>query len=145
MTGYLLDVNVLIALMFPNHESHKHVRPWFHRNSDEGWATCPFTEAAFVRIVSNPSSFPDAVEPQEAAALLEENLRDARHRFWADDVSFAKAVQPFFKRLKGHKQVTDAYLLGLALHKRGKLVSLDQGILDLLPAKGMERDLVVIL
>ena len=53
MAGYLLDVNVLIALMWPSHEGHKHVRPWFHRNAGDGWATCPFTEAAFVRIVSN--------------------------------------------------------------------------------------------
>jgi len=145
MTGYLLDANVLIALMFPNHESHQHARAWFQRNSHEGWVTCPFTEAAFVRIVSNAAVFPEAVELQQAVALLEENLQDARHRFWADDVSVAKAVQPFFKRLKGHKQVTDAYLLGLALHKKGRLVSLDRGILDLLPAKGMERDLVVLI
>jgi len=145
MTGYLLDVNVLIALMWPTHEGHKQVRPWFHRNSGEGWATCPFTQAAFVRIVSNPAFFPDAVDPQEAVNILEVNLKDPRHRFWTDDVSFLKAVQPFSKRLVGHKQVTDAYLLGLALHKKGKLVSLDRGILELLPEKGMERDLVVVL
>jgi uncharacterized protein len=145
MTGYLLDVNVLIALMWPSYESHEQVRHWFHRHSGGGWATCPITEAAFVRIVSNPSFFPDAVQPKEAVAILEFNLKDPRHRFWTDDVSFSELAQPFLKKLVGHKQVTDAYLLGLALQKKGKLVSLDQGILDLLPAKGMERDLVVIL
>ncbi len=145
MAGYLLDVNVLIALMWPSHEGHKHVRPWFHRNAGDGWATCPFTEAAFVRIVSNGTSFPDAVEPQEAVELLEGNLKDPRHQFWADDISFMKAVQPFWGRLKGHKQVTDAYLLGLALHKKGKLVSLDRGILDLVAGKDTARDAIVVL
>jgi uncharacterized protein len=144
MTGYLLDVNVLIALMWPVHENHEQVRSWFRRNSGEGWATCPFTQAAFVRIVSNPAFFPDAVEPQEALDILETNLKDPRHRFWADDVSFLKAVQPFFGRLKGHKQVTDAYLLGLALHKKGKLISLDRGILDLVAEKGMGREVVIL-
>ena len=145
MTGYLLDVNVLIALLWPAHESHKEVRPWFQRNSGEGWVTCPFTQAAFVRIVSNQAFFPDAVGPQDAIHILEANRKDPRHRFWADDVSFQKAVQPFSKRLVGHKQVTDAYLLGLALHKKGKFVSLDRGILDLLPEKRMGPDLVVVL
>jgi uncharacterized protein len=144
-TGYLLDVNVLIALVWPAHENHEQVRPWFHRNSSEGWATCSFTQAAFVRIISNPASFPHAVGPQEAVDILQVNLRDPNHQFWADEVSFMNAVQPFFTRLKGHQQVTDAYLLGLALHKKGKLISLDRGVLDLLPEKSMERDSVVIL
>ncbi len=145
MTGNLLDVNVLIALFWPAHEGHKEVQHWFRHNSAGGWATCPFTQAAFVRIVSNPAFSPDAVEPQEAVDILEANLKDPRHRFWADDVSFMKAIQPFSKRLVGHKQVTDAYLLGLALHKKGKLISLDRGILGLLPENGTERGLVVIL
>jgi|SRR5208337_1626861 len=145
MPGYLLDVNVLIALMWPTHESHALVRPWFRRNSGEDWATCPFTEAAFVRIVSNPMFFRDAVGPQEAIKILELNLKDPRHRFWADDVSLLEAIQPFSKKLFGHKQVTDAYLLGLARHKKGKFVSLDRGILDLLPEKSMGQELVVIL
>jgi toxin-antitoxin system PIN domain toxin len=145
MMGNLLDVNVLIGLMWPTHESHKRARSWFHQNSREGWATCPLTQAAFVRIVSSPASFPNAVPPQEAVDLLEANLQDPRHRFWADDVSFVEAVQPFLGRLKGHKQVTDAYLLGLALYKKGKLISLDRGILDLLPEQSVERRSVVIL
>jgi uncharacterized protein len=144
-TCYLLDVNVFIALLWPAHENHEQVRLWFHRNSREGWATCPFTQAAFVRIVSNPAALPRAVGPQEAVDILQVNLRNPNHQFWADDVSLMSAVQPFFTRLKGHQQVTYAYLLGLALHKKGKLISLDRGILDLLPEKSKERDSVVIL
>jgi uncharacterized protein len=145
MTGCLLDVNVLIALMWPTHEGHKAVQNWFRHHSGAGWATCPFTQAAFVRIVSSPAFSSEAVESLEAVSILELNLKHPDHRFWADDVGFAKAIQPFFRKLTGHQQVTDAYLLGLALHKKGKLISLDRGILGLLPENGMERDSVVIL
>lgn len=145
MTGFLLDVNTLIAFMWPAHEAHKRVHSWFHLNSSSGWATCAFTQAAFVRIVSNPAFSPDAVEPQEAIHLLQTNTMHADHQFWGNDVSFLKAVGPFAKKLKGHKQVTDAYLLGLALHKKGRLVSLDRGILQLLADKTMEGGLLVLL
>lgn len=145
MTCHLLDVNMLIALMWPAHEEHRKVRNWFRQLAQAEWATCPFTQAAFVRIVSNPAFSSDAVAPQEAVGILETNLKHPGHQFWADDASFVKAVQPFAGKLVGHKQVTDAYLLGLAMHKKGKLVSLDRGILELLPEKGMERDLVILL
>ena len=72
MTAFLLDVNVLIALMWPAHEGHARVQHWFRRNSRGGWATCPLTQAAFVRIIANPAFSPDAVTPQEATKLLSE-------------------------------------------------------------------------
>ena len=145
MTCHLLDVNVLIALLWPAHEGHERVHHWFRQRSGEGWATCPFTQAAFVRISSNPAFSRDAVEPQEAINILEVNLRHPHHQFWADDLSFLKAALPFCSKLTGHQQVTDAYLLGLALHRKGKLVSLDRGVLGLLPDRSMERELVVVL
>ena len=69
MTAFLLDVNVLIALLWPAHEFHTVVHRWFTRSARHGWATCPLTEAAFVRIVSNPAFSPDAVTPGEATRL----------------------------------------------------------------------------
>lgn len=146
MTGsYLLDINVLVALMWPAHVAHETAQNWFRQNARSGWATCPMTQAGFVRIVSNPAFSSEAVAPKEATDLLETNLRHPDHHFWADDMSFVNTVQLFLPRLSGHKQVMDAYLLGLASRRKGKLVSLDRGILDLLPDKKTERDLVVIL
>lgn len=145
MPVLLMDVNVLIAFMWPAHVGHQKVHHWFQRNFADGWATCPFTQSAFVRIISNPAFSPQAVEPQEAVNILVASLKHPQHRFWAEDVGLSDAVQPFAKRLVGHKQVADAYLLGLVLHKKGKLVSMDRGVLDLLPEKGIERELVVIL
>jgi toxin-antitoxin system PIN domain toxin len=145
MTAFLLDVNVLIALFWPAHEGHLQAQHWFDRNSHKRWATCPFTQAAFVRIVTNPAFSSDAVTPQEAVKLLGSNLDNPSHRFWADEISFVQAVQPFERRLKGHQQVTDAYLLGLAIHKKGKLVTMDRALVALLPEKSPERERVVVI
>ncbi|MGH9511080.1 MAG: TA system VapC family ribonuclease toxin [Terriglobales bacterium] len=128
----LLDVNVLVALAWPEHEAHDRVQQWFLRKGRMGWATCPFTQAGFVRIVSNPSFSTHAVTPQEASRLLSANLNHPGHRFWRDEIAFTKAVQPFQARLRGHQQITDAYLLGLAAHLRGKLATLDERIGSLL-------------
>jgi toxin-antitoxin system PIN domain toxin len=145
MTAFLLDVNVLIALLWPAHEGHLQAQHWFDRNSHEGWATCPFTQAAFVRIVTNPAFSSDAVTPQEAVKLLSSNLDNPSHRFWGDEISFVHTVQPFERRLKGHQQVTDAYLLGLAIHKKGKLATMDRAVAALLPEKSHERDRLVVI
>lgn len=139
MPGSLLDVNALVALLWPTHEFHTRVREWFVRRAPHGWATCPFTEAAFVRIVSNPAFSTDALTPPEALSLLRSNLRPPHHRFWIEDISFCDAVDPFRSRLIGHQQVSDAYLLGLVLQKKGKLATLDRGVLGLLSPGSPER------
>jgi uncharacterized protein len=145
MTAFLLDVNVLVALAWPGHEDHERVQVWFARNADAGWATCPFTEAAFVRIISNPAFSPRAVSPQEALRALKISLKHPTHRFWATDIGFGDAVQRFQDRLIGHKQVTDAYLLGLVIHKRGKLATLDRSLGSLLDPKSAERNRVEVI
>jgi uncharacterized protein len=143
--GFLLDVNVLIAAIWPTHESHSTVQQWLRRRAHDGWATCPLTQAAFVRIVSNPAFSPNALTPRDALALLEANLRHAAHHFWEDEISFLAAVEPFAERLVGHQQVSDAYLLGLAIHKKGKLATLDKGVLALLPGGSAHRNSVVLI
>jgi toxin-antitoxin system PIN domain toxin len=145
MTAVLLDVNVLIALLWPVHEGHQRAQSWFAQNAAGGWATCPFTQAAFVRIVSNPAFSRDAVTPKEAANLLAANVRHKSHQFWADEIDFVTAVWPFVGRLRGHQQVTDAYLLGLARHKKGKLGTMDRTAAELLPDKSMEGSLIIVI
>jgi len=142
MSAFLLDVNALVALVWPAHESHSEMQDWFARHSSQGWATCPFTQAGLVRIVSNPAFSPHAVTPQEAIDLLTTNLRNRFHRFWSDDLPLTEALAFFRERLVGHRQVTDAYLLGLAMHKKGKLATLDRGILALLAPDSAERSRV---
>lgn len=81
----------------------------------------------------------------DAILLLRANLRHPAHRFWEDDISFVQAVEPFRERLVGHQQVSDAYLLGLAIHRKGKLATLDRTVLTLLPERSSERERVVII
>jgi uncharacterized protein len=143
--AFLLDVNVLIALLWPAHESHLPVQRWFQRHSRQGWATCPLTEAGFVRIVSNPAFSPDAVRPEEASRLLSANQKHDSHQFWPDEIGFAHALQLGRLRLGGHQQVTDAYLLGLALHRKGSLATLDRSVPALLPERSPERNAVTVI
>jgi len=142
---FLLDVNVLIAAAWPTHGAHAKVQGWLAKYAREGWATCPLTELAFVRILSNPAFSPDALTPANALALLRANLGHPAHRFWPDEISFVEAVEKFAPRVTGHQQTTDAYLLGLARHKRGKLVTMDQGLRGLLGEKMREQDFVVVI
>lgn len=128
MTTHLLDVNVLIALVREDHVGHKTVKRWFQHTGSRSWATCPMTQASFVRIVSNPKFSEPALDLSEAVEMLEIVTRLPGHRFWPMDIAFADAVAPFSERLFGHQQVGDAYLLGLALKKKGVLVTLDRAI-----------------
>jgi hypothetical protein len=124
----LLDVNVLIALLWPTHEHHDAAHRWFASRGKARWASCPLTEMAFVRIVSNPAFSSDALAPAEAIGLLARNLAHPMHDFWADDLGLVEAVGAWAPRLQGHRQLTDAYLLQLAQRHQGALASFDQGL-----------------
>jgi len=142
---FLLDVNVLVAMAWPKHRGHDRVQSWFARHADAWWATCPFTQAGFVRILSNPAFSPTALTPGHALELLKTNLDHPKHRFWEEDIGFAAAVEPFAGKIVGHRQVSDAYLLGLVIHRNAALATLDQSIVALLPYKSAERQRIVVI
>jgi toxin-antitoxin system PIN domain toxin len=143
--GFLLDVNVLIAMAWPTHTAHEKVQEWLSRQARAGWATCPLTQIAFVRILSNPAFSPNALTPADALTLLKANLEHPAHRFWEDDLSFAEALEPLTARLSGHQQVSDAYLLGLAIYKKGKLATMDRAASALLREKHREREFIALI
>lgn len=142
MKGCLLDVNALIALLWARHEHHAAVQRWFAGASPGGWATCGLTQLGFVRIVSNPAFSADAVRPAQALAVLRDNLAHPRHEEWADRWGPTSLLEPFAGQLVGHRQVTDAYLLGLAARHEGRLATLDRGVAALAPSGGPFADLV---
>jgi len=139
MKGYLLDTNLLIALLWPSHERHDLALKWFTRRRAKGWAPCAFTQAGFVRIVSNPAFSRDAVQPRDAIHVLSANTAAKDHSFWPDELPVAEAVAFAGVRLMGHQQVNDAYLLGLAIHRGGVLATLDQRVAALTELKSAER------
>ncbi len=140
---WLLDTNLLVALLWPAHEFHEAAQIWFAKNQRAGWATCPLTQSGFVRVISNPTFSRDAVSPAEASERLSVNLGSARHRFISASIPFAEAVAPFADRLRGHQQVTDVYLLGLAVHHGIRLATFDRALSAL--AGGEHRAVLSIL
>jgi toxin-antitoxin system PIN domain toxin len=124
----LLDVNVLIALLWPAHEHHEAALAWFAAADRRRWATCPLTQLAFVRITSNAAFSRDALTPAEAITVLDRNLAHPRHVFWPDGIPLCADTLRPLDRLQGHRQVTDAYLLALASTRKGVLATFDAGI-----------------
>lgn len=123
MTAALLDANVLLALAWPNHQHHADAHAWFAAHGKKGWATCAFTQLAFVRLSSNPSYTSNAVSPREAAALLQEWARLKTHRFWSSPTAEEPSI---YERALGHQQVNDAWLVEAARQNGGRLVTLDR-------------------
>ena len=124
----LLDVNVLIALAWPNHVHHAAAREWFEAQRQDGWATCPLTEAGFVRVSCNPAVVRHNVTPLEAIAVLRRLTRLGSHTFWPLDRSVMDLPESIGVRLQGYRQVTDAVLLAAAMQRNGRLATLDGGM-----------------
>lgn len=138
MTAYLLDVNVLLAMSWPGHQFHETAERWFARHAAKAWATCPIVEAGFVRIISNPAFSPRAVSVKEALAALAQSAKHPGHQFWPDDLTLSDGIVKLKQRITGHQQITDVYLLGLAIHRKGKLATLDRAIAALDPGGFVE-------
>jgi toxin-antitoxin system PIN domain toxin len=145
VNGYLLDTHVLIALLWPSHAHHARAVRWFTIHRSSGWATCPFTQAGFVRIVSNPAFSRDAVTPRDALGVLAANTASKDHVFWPDELPLAEAVAVAGSRLLGHQQVTDAYLLGMVLRRGGMLATLDERITALAEPDSVQRRAVALI
>lgn len=123
----LLDVNVLVALAWPNHTHHALAAAWFDEAASRGWATTPFTEAGFVRVSANRRILPAATSPTIALDLLNRLTALPGYEFWPDDVRLVTDAETA-RQLRGHRQITDAHLLTLARHRGGRLVTFDQAL-----------------
>ena len=137
---WLLDVNMLLAWLWPKHQFHADTLKWIAPNLGKGWATCPLTETGFLRVVSNPVFSPLAPALSEARKLLQLQLRpELGHTFWPADLGHTTADFDYLHRVLGHQQITDAYLLGLAIRNHGCLVTRDRRI-KALAAPGSEAE-----
>lgn len=131
---YLLDVNVLIALLDAGHVQHEAAHAWFGQVGRTAWATCPLTENGVLRIIGNPR-YPNTMETPAAVAPLVAQLRaHPGHEFWSDDVSLLNPDHVDVSRLLATGQVTDTYLLALARTHGGRLATFDRRlVVDAVP------------
>ena len=125
---HLLDLNVLIALLEPAHDHHAAAQDWFDNVRKGEWCICPLTEAGFIRVTTNPSYSAGPRSVELAIAILEAARAHPSCSFWEIRKGWIELTSPFVKRLFGHQQVTDAYLLGLAISGQGELVTFDRAI-----------------
>ena len=123
---FLLDVNVLIALIDPAHVGHEAAHHWFDAEGRAAWATCPITENGVIRVVGNPK-YPNTPGSPAVVAQIVTQLRALPgHVFWPNDISLVDADHVNAGEVLTSAQVTDTYLLALAVTHGGKLATFDR-------------------
>lgn len=120
----LLDVNVLIALHDRDHVHHQRAARWFAAQAEQGWASCPLTQNGCLRIMSQPG-YPGQQPLATLIAMLRRSTSTPFHALWSDDISLLDATRFNHPHVHSHRQLTDLYLLGLAVKHHGRLVSFD--------------------
>lgn len=123
----LFDVSMLLALFDPGHVMHRVAKSWWKSNRAHGWASCPLSENGFLRIISQ-RSYSRPVPLPDALATIQAQVARGGHEFWPDDVSILDAEGIDHTRLLGPAQITDIYLLALAVRHNARLVTLDRSI-----------------
>jgi hypothetical protein len=123
----LLDVNVLLALLDADHADHPTARQWLTGEIEHGWASCAITQNGFLRVVSQPC-YPSPVVPAEAIRRLARAAAAEHHAFWPCDVSLLDHAGIDRRRIHGSRQVTDVYLLALAVEHGGRFVTFDRSV-----------------
>lgn len=142
MSMALPDVNVLVALAWPNHVHHGAVRRWFRKHGRSGWATCAITELGFVRVSMNSWIVGEAVSALEAEAILEQFRAIGEHEYWRELPRLSELRAGLLPHLVGHRQVTDAFLLQLAADRGGRLATLDRRLRELAALAGYAAEIV---
>jgi uncharacterized protein len=123
----LLDINVLLALLDADHVDHQRAQEWISGEIQHGWASCALTQNGFVRIISQPK-YPSPVSPSEAVERLRRSTGTEYHEFWPCSISFLEDRLINSKHVHGPRQVTDVYLLALAVEHGGRFVTFDHSI-----------------
>ena len=125
----LFDVNVIIALLDPDHAFHDRAHDWWAAHAKSGWASRPIAENGVVRIMLNPGYSEQArFTPGDLVSRLQTFTQKTDHEFWPDDISLRDGTIFTAARIHSSRQLTDFYLLALAAKHGGRLTTFDQGI-----------------
>jgi len=111
---HLLDVNTLIALIWPTHVHHAKASAW---RSGKNVVLCPISELGFVRVSTSPAFNASMADARQA---LSDFIRDENPEFIAAD---SRALDGEVPATSG--KTTDFYLANLAAAHGMKLVTFD--------------------
>lgn len=139
----LLDVNVLIALFDEDHTLHRTALEWLDESGEAGWASCPLTQNGCMRVMSQPG-YPNAMPIHVIAERLRDATAHSHHEFWPDGLSLLNKDVVDTSRIHGPKQLTDVYLLALAVSRGGRLVTFDRSLPLSAVAEARKEHLVVL-
>ncbi len=139
----LLGVNVLIALFDADHSLHAQALRWFDDNGKAGWASCPLTQNGCIRIMSQPG-YPNSMPVHVIAERLGEAASHPQHEFWPASLSLLDKHTIDTTRIHGPRQLTDVYLLALAVAHGGRLVTFDGTLPLAAVVKAQKKHLVVV-
>jgi toxin-antitoxin system PIN domain toxin len=143
MNRYLPDVNVLLALVWPRHESHDAAHAWFAKSGHKAWATSPLTQLGVLRLLTNPAITQGAVNAAAALEAVDAATRHEGHEFWPLDRNMTIGLKELAARLQGHRQWTDAVLLWQAAEHGGVLATFDSGVKALASSDAGGRVLIL--
>jgi uncharacterized protein len=132
---FLLDVNLIVALVWPAHVHNRAAEQWFTENRRHGFRSCPITQAGTVRILAHPRYGRDSMTLAGAQGALRDLIALPEHGFWPVNFALAEAIE-LAGPITGHQQITDAYLVALAIANGGILATFDRRVLGLRGAKG---------
>ena len=128
MSTALLDVNVLVALFDAAHVNHEEAHDWLASHGRRKWATCPLTIHGCIRVLSGVGYPRVAASAAEVASRLRTFCEKPGHEFWPDDISLLDEARFRAAKIAGPQQMTDVYLLGLAVARDGQLVTFGRSI-----------------
>jgi hypothetical protein len=143
MNRYLLDVNVLLALVLPSHASHAAAHNWFAKSGHTAWATNVVIQLGLLRLLTNSAVSQGTVSAAGALEILRELIGHPNHELWPMNRDASAALSTIGTRVRGHRQWTDAMLLTEAAHRKGVLVTFDSGLQQLARAELSDHLLIL--
>jgi len=142
VTEYVLGVDLLLALAWPQHEQHGAAHRWFAAEGRHAWATCPVSQLEFVRLSCDRAVVPDAARLSDAVELLRDITALPGHRFWRDNVTICAPILLDGAARLDAAHVLPAYLIELARRNEAVLATFDELLPDLAASLGVHRDVV---
>ncbi len=139
----LLDINVLIALFDEDHTHHAAASAWLEEHISDGWASCPLTQNGCIRIMSQPR-YPNTVPVADIVTRLQKAVSTGYHRFVPDNVSILNSDIINHNRLLSPRQITDNYLIALAVENECRFVTFDRSIAFDIVKQASSMSLIVI-